>query len=308
MNSILLLVLLLCAFVSVSAVCLLFFISQQEKLSRRLDRAAGILNKFSNQLQDDPWYIRLVTGIGFGIARSGLLNAKTIQQLKHTLRIAGIRNAKTLGFFVGIKVILLFSLPVLFFSVLSPFIYSKIILIVGVAGSAAIGLLAPDFVIGQRRKQFVKRLEAGLADTLDMMVICADAGLSLEAGLARVAQEIRGTHDAVAEELTITTQEMRIGADVRDALTGLGARTGLGSLKRLGSTLIQTIQYGTPLTQALRVLSAELRQEQLTRFEERAARLPVLLTVPMIVFILPCVFLVVGGPAILKVMQALSHN
>ncbi len=87
----------------------------------------------------------------------------------------------------------------------------------------------------------------------------------------------------------------------------MGTRTGLESLKRLGATLVQTLQYGTPLSQALRTLSAEMRTEMLTRFEERAARLPVLLTVPMIVFILPTVFAVVGGPAVLKVMASLRH-
>ena len=90
------------------------------------------------------------------------------------------------------------------------------------------------------------------------------------------------------------------------ALTNLGTRTGLDCLKRLGSTLIQTMQYGTPLSAALRVLAAELRQETLTKFEERAARLPVLLTLPMILFILPCVFLVVGGPAVIQVVNVMK--
>jgi tight adherence protein C len=297
-----------CLLLSLFSSFFLFFVVQQEKLARRLDRATGILARFSDATPSEAWHIRVVAAIGFSIARSGLLNAKTLQQLRHTLRISGIRNAKMLGLFVGTKVLFFLGFPIFVFALTGPFISSKLILFSCVGGSSTIGLLLPDFVITQRRKRFIKQLEAGLADTLDMMVICADAGLSLEAGLARVAQEIRGTHDAVAEELTITTQEMRIGADVRDALVGLGTRTGLASLKRLGSTLIQTIQYGTPLTQALRVLSAELRQEQLTRFEERAARLPVLLTIPMILFILPCVFLVVGGPAMLKVMQALAHS
>jgi tight adherence protein C len=280
----------------------------QEKLSRRLDRVTGTNVKPIEAAAAESWHLRVVAAIGFGVARSGILSAKTLQQLRHTLRIAGVRSARSLGMFVGVKLLLMIGLPILGAVIGMPLVSSKPLLILIIGGMAVIGLLAPDFLINQRRKSFIKQLELGLADTLDMMVICADSGLSLEAALARVAHEIRGTHKAVSDELTLTTQEMRIGADVRDALTGLGARTGLGSLKRLGSTLIQTIQYGTPLTQALRILSAELRQEQLTRFEERAARLPVLLTVPMIVFILPCVFLVVGGPAVLKVMSAFANH
>jgi tight adherence protein C len=100
---------------------------------------------------------------------------------------------------------------------------------------------------------------------------------------------------------------MRVNADRRVVLMNMGKRTGLVSLRRLGVTLVQTLQYGTPLSQALRTLSMEMRQESLTRFEARAGRLPVLLTVPMIVFVLPCVFLIVGGPAVVHIMRALHQ-
>jgi tight adherence protein C len=292
--------------ISFIAFLMLNVILYEEKLYKRLNRAIGVAVKATETPAAESLPVRVIAAVGFAVARSGILSANTLQQLRHTLRIAGVRGPRSLGLFVGTKLVLLTGLPILLFSTVSTFIPSEFFLIVLATTASVIGLLTPDFVINQRRRNFVNQIQNGLADTLDMMVICADAGLSLEAALARVAHEIGETHKAVSDELIITTQEMRIGADVRDALTGLGARTGLGSLKRLGSTLIQTIQYGTPLTQALRVLSAELRQEQLTRFEERAARLPVLLTVPMIIFILPCVFLVVGGPAILKVMNAFA--
>jgi tight adherence protein C len=101
---------------------------------------------------------------------------------------------------------------------------------------------------------------------------------------------------------------MRIGADRRTALLALGERTGLDVMRRLAGTLIQTLQFGTPLSQALRVLAAEMRQDNLTKFEERAARLPVFLTIPMIVFILPCVFIIVGGPAGLEIVKTFSSH
>src|SRR5208337_4205534 len=126
--------------------------------------------------------------------------------------------------------------------------------------------------------------EAGMPDALDMMVICGQAGLGLEASVERVGAEIRFAHPAVAEALTRTAHEMPVNADPRSALLNLGRRTGLASMRRLAGVLIQSIQYGTPLTQALRTLSAEQRQEMLARFEGRAAKLPVLLTLPMIVF------------------------
>jgi tight adherence protein C len=166
-----------------------------------------------------------------------------------------------------------------------------------------IGLLGPDWTIRWLRGRHLAAVENGLPDALDMLVICAEAGLPLEPAIARVGREIRPAHPAVSVEFLQTASEMRIVSDHRLILTQLGTRTGLAGCKRLATTLVQTLQYGTPLVDALRVLAAEMRTELLTRFEARAARLPVLLTLPMIVFILPCVFLVVGGPAIIQVIR-----
>jgi tight adherence protein C len=168
-----------------------------------------------------------------------------------------------------------------------------------------IGMILPETIATNIRNKHLKKVEAGVPDALDMLVICADAGLALEAGLARVSQELAILNPALAMELTQTSRELQIGADMRRAMESLGARTGLDTLKRLSTTLSQSLQYGTPLTAALRSLSAELRQEALVLFEERAGRLPTMMTIPMILFILPCVFLVVAGPAIINVMATL---
>ncbi|HQU10933.1 MAG TPA: type II secretion system F family protein [Acidiphilium sp.] len=293
-------------FVAVVAVLMLRLVISEERVQRRLDRAIGATSAASES--NGPaqlLHMRIAMGIGLAVARSGLLSNRTLEELRHTLRMAGIRDKGALAMFVGTK---LLSLVGFFAGVL---VASRILRLstldglIAAAIAAAFGLLLPDILIQQRRKRFIRKVEAGLAEALDLMVICADAGLSLEPGLTRVAAELQLTHPAVSQELTLTAQEMRISGNIRDALAGLGLRTGLDNLKRLASTLIQTLQYGTPLTQALRTLSAEMRQEQLTRFEERAARLPVLLTLPMIMFILPCVFLVVGGPAVLKLVSSL---
>ncbi|HQT88818.1 MAG TPA: type II secretion system F family protein [Acidiphilium sp.] len=253
-------------------------------------------------------FVSLCIFIGFFIVRSGLLSFRTIDETRHTLRSAGLRSDIALGLFVGIKTVLWVGLFLMGLS-LARLAGLGLVATIGISAVAGIiGLLLPDFVLKFRRNRFLKRLEAGLAEALDMLVICSDAGLSLEAGLTRVAADIEATHSAVAEEFKITNGELRMTDNASEALLNLGNRTGLDSLKRLGSTLVQTIQYGTPITQALRTLSSELREEQLTRFEERAARLPVLLTVPMILFILPCVFIIVGGPAGLTLMATIHHH
>ncbi|WP_428487436.1 type II secretion system F family protein [Rhodopila sp.] len=252
--------------------------------------------------------IRLVTGLGALMSKSGLLPAATVAELEQTLVSAGLRQGSALGLFIGGKLIFCLLLPLLVYGLLHGTAISPMIRLICIAMGAVVGLLLPDFIVRKRRAAYLAAVGRGLPDALDMLVICSEAGLGLELGLERVANEIEPAHPAIAAELKLTSGELRILADRRTALTNMGTRTGLETLKRLGATLIQTLQYGTPLSQALRTLSTEMRYEMLMRFEAQAARLPVLLTVPMILFILPCIFIVVGGPAGLTVARTFLHH
>jgi tight adherence protein C len=253
-----------------------------------------------------PAPLRIITAIGETIARSGVLSTRTLEDLRHTLHVAGFRGGHGLGLFIGTKLVLVILLPLATLAV--PWLLHHDLPYQGgfLALATGIGLLAPDKIVGSLRKRYVRELEAGMPDALDMMVICGQAGLGLEASIERVGAEIHFAHPAVAAELTRTAHEMQVNADIRTALVNLGSRTGLESMRRLAAVLIQSMQYGTPLTQALRALSAEQRQEMLVKFEGRAARLPVLLTLPMIIFILPCVFLIVAGPAMVDVYRTMG--
>jgi tight adherence protein C len=247
-------------------------------------------------------------GLGTLLSRSGLLPRTTLTELEQTLISAGLRHSNALGLFIGGKLVLCLLLPLLVFLSLHAAAVSPLLRSMAIGTGAVIGLLLPDFVLQRRRAAYLVAVGRGLPDALDMLVICSEAGLGLETGLERVASEIEPAHPAIAAELKLTSGELRILADRRTALTNMGTRTGLETLKRLGATLIQTLQYGTPLSQALRTLAAEMRYEMLMRFEAQAARLPVLLTVPMILFILPCIFIVVGGPAGLTVARTFIHH
>ena len=251
--------------------------------------------------------IRLVSRFGMLIARSGILSGKTLAQMTATLEGAGFRGGKGLGLFIGAKMLLTLLTPLVLVTALRHVGHSSLFMILKIGGGALCGLLAPETIANKIRSNHLKRVDAGVPDALDMLVICADAGLALEAGLARVSQELGVLNPSLAMELTQTSRELQIGSDMRRAMDHLGERTGLVTLKRLATTLAQSLQFGTPLTQALRTLSAELRQEALIRFEERAGRLPTLMTVPMILFILPCVFLIVAGPAMINVIATMHH-
>jgi tight adherence protein C len=293
-------------FVVIAGMIMINELGRTGKLENRLQLVTGGGDTLIEEAKPEgSSLLRAVSALGMLIARSGLLSRKTLVEMTATLEAAGFRGGRGLGLFIGSKILLFFLVPAILYFGLAHIFTSTFWIIVKVFGGALAGLLLPETIATNIRKRHLAKVEAGIADALDMLVICADAGLALEAGLVRVSQELGMLNPALAMELTQTSRELQIGSDMRRAMESLGQRTGLDPLKRLATTLAQSLQYGTPLTQALRTLSAELRQEALIKFEERAGRLPTLMTIPMILFILPCVFLIVAGPAIINVMATL---
>ena len=250
--------------------------------------------------------IRLVSGIGDQVLRLGLLSERTRNDLEATLRNGGQTGSSALRVFVGTKILLMMALPAAMWVVTDELQAVFSTQSIACAASLVVGLVAPDMIVRKLRDSHMTKIRNELPDALDMMVICAQAGLGMGTSIVRVAQELRYSHRAIALELARTANELQMMTDTKIPLTNLGNRCGVESARRLATTLLQSAQYGTPLTDALRGLAAELRTELITRFEARAARLSVLLTLPMIVFNLPCVFLVIGGPAIIQVTHAFS--
>jgi tight adherence protein C len=285
-------------------------LAHQELWARRIAEVRQGGEAFSLQTAEaqGSLALRLVARLGTLLSRSGILPASTLAELEQTLVSAGMRQNNALAVFVGGKLLLSVTLPISLYLFLPVSAVSPAVRLMLTGGAAVVGLLLPDFIVRRRRAAYLATVSQGLPDALDMLVICSEAGLGLEMSLERVAVEISPAHPGIAAELKLTCAELRILSDRRLALTNMGGRTGLETLQRLGATLIQTMQYGTPLSQALRTLATELRYEMLMRFEAQAARLPVLLTVPMILFILPCIFIVVGGPAGLTVARTFIHH
>ena len=250
---------------------------------------------------------RLLGGIGRAVLASGLLSRSTISDLEQTIAASKNRSPHRLPLFVGAKFVMFFGLPLLgWLAVKIGDVHAPVPLVMVALG--VVGLLLPDMVVRRARKKYLSAVDAGMPAALDLLIMCAEAGLSLERGLERVSVEAEEAAPSTANEFRITANEMKILADRRQALVNMGTRTKLDSAIRLGGALAQSLKYGTPLVQALRVLATEMRQMELTRFEERAARIPVLLTIPMITFILPCIFVIVGGPAAVRVMQTFMHR
>ncbi|MEO0062965.1 MAG: hypothetical protein RLZZ08_1525 [Pseudomonadota bacterium] len=170
------------------------------------------------------------------------------------------------------------------------------------------GYKGPELFLSNRAKKRTDAIRKGLPDALDLLVICAEAGLTVDAAFNRVARELGRAYPELGDEFALTAIELAFLTERRQAFENLAYRVELDSVRGVVTTMIQTERYGTPLSSALRVLSAEFRNERMMRAEEKAARLPAIMTVPLILFILPVLFVVILGPAACSIADAFSHN
>lgn len=172
-------------------------------------------------------------------------------------------------------------------------------------GMVFFGLKLPDILVLNQKQKRTDAIRKGLPDALDLLVVCAEAGLTLDSALNRVAKELGRATPELADEFSLTAIELGFLPERRQALLNLSERVDLPALRGVVTTLVQSERYGTPLATSLRVLSAEFRNERLMAAEEKAARLPATLSVPLIIFILPSLFVVLLGPAACKVSEEL---
>ncbi len=172
------------------------------------------------------------------------------------------------------------------------------------AALTGLGYKAADLYVGNLISKRTDAIRKGLPDALDLLVICAEAGLTVDVAFNRVAKELGRGYPELGDEFALTAIELGFLTERRHAFENLAYRVNLDSVKGVVTTMIQTEKYGTPLASALRVLSAEFRNDRMMRAEEKAARLPAIMTVPLILFILPTLFIVILGPAACSIQDA----
>lgn len=170
------------------------------------------------------------------------------------------------------------------------------------------GYKGPDVFVANLIGKRTNAIRKGLPDALDLLVICAEAGLTIDAAFSRVARELGRAYPELGDEFSLTAIELSFLTERRSAFENLAYRVNLESMRGVVTTMIQTERYGTPLASALRVLSAEFRNERMMRAEEKAARLPAIMTIPLILFILPTLFVVILGPAACSLSDNFIHR
>jgi tight adherence protein C len=176
------------------------------------------------------------------------------------------------------------------------------------AGTLILSYKAADIWLKNLITKRTDGIRKGLPDALDLLVICAEAGLTVDAAFGRVAKELGKAYPELGDEFQLTAIELSFLADRRTAFENLAMRVNLEAVRGVVTTMIQTEKYGTPLASALRVLSAEFRNDRMMRAEEKAARLPAIMTVPLIFFILPVLFVVILGPAACAISDTLMSG
>jgi tight adherence protein C len=229
-----------------------------------------------------------------------VLQQSQIKEIQQKLAHAGYRNKELAVLVITARMIMPIVLG------LSAFVLLYVVEIypdwemkrfMALSAAVFLGYKGPEIYLKNKATKRTNEIRKGLPDALDLLVICAEAGLTVDAAFNRVAKELGRAYPELGDEFALTAIELSFLNERKMAFDNLAYRVDLDSVRGVVTTMVQTERYGTPLASALRVLSAEFRNERMMRAEEKAARLPAIMTIPLIMFILPVLFIVILGPA-----------
>jgi tight adherence protein C len=279
--------------------------NRREELRRRSREAlANKAATTSLRQTDESVYKRVVERLHL----SRLLEDSTVVEKLAQAGFRGPRPVSTFYFFRFVMPFLLAAATAFYLLVINGFGLPMLQKLTACMVAMVIGYYAPNIYISNVATKRRDTIAQAFPDCLDLLLICVESGMSIEAAIQKVAQEVGGTSIELAEELTLLTAELSYLPERRLAYEGLAKRTNHPGIKSVVTAMIQAERYGTPLGSALRVMAKENRELRLAAAEKKAAALPAQLTVPMILFFLPVLFVVILGPAIIKVQDVMAHQ
>ena len=241
-----------------------------------------------------------------GVSMSDLLDAK---ELRMKLSRAGRRGPSAVANYLFMRI----AFPIVL--VIVTLVYAWLVFpekpiavrLAGVAVMGLLGYLLPQILLSNAITKRQKMLQRAFPDALDLIVICVESGMSIEAAFGKVTEQMGATYPEMSEEMGLTSAELAFLSDRRQAFENMSDRSGLPSFKALATTLLQAERYGTPIANGLRVLAQENRDTRMSLAEKKAAALPAQLTVPMIIFFLPVLFIVIVAPAAIQIAAIMSN-
>lgn len=280
------------------------YVARRRAVRDRLMRATSAgtvqLSPLSERTSFKKQFLDWVSSFG----KYGMHDKEDSSRVRGLLIQAGYRHPKGTAIYFGLRVLLavLLPLPYLLFSAYEGQVSSGGISILFLI--SALGFYLPHFLLGFQTKRRQDRIERALPDVLDLLIVCMEAGLALQATINRVSDEVRGISVELYKELHLLNAELRTGIPREMALKNMGERTGVQNVKALVGLMVQSEKMGTSISQAMRTHAGFLRTQRAHKAEEKAGKLPVKILFPMLLFIFPSIFIIVMGPAILQVMKS----
>jgi tight adherence protein C len=279
---------------------------------RRDELKAGIVTSGSKKRTSLVRKTDTTDKVKSSLGKMNVLEQSQIKDVQQKLAHAGYRNQELAVIIIGLRAVLPIVLGALGFVMIYVVEYfpdwGPMTRLGAVAMMLFLGYKGPELYLSNKAAKRTTEIRKGLPDALDLLVICAEAGLTVDAAFNRVAKELGRAYPELGDEFALTAIELSFLNERKMAFDNLAYRVDLEAVKGVVTTMVQTERYGTPLASALRVLSAEFRNERMMRAEEKAARLPAIMTVPLILFILPVLFIVILGPAACSISDALINK
>ena len=227
---------------------------------------------------------------------------ENLEQLRTVLQSSGFNHHRALPVWIGVKTVSMYLVPIIAFCIAQLLAKPLSDVLIFTLTGVVIGIMGPRLFLSVLRRRFDAAIRLGTPDVIDLLVVCSEAGMGLESALERVAEEMNETNPPMSRVLYALLDDLRILPNRTDAFEKLGSTS--EGLRRFGTMVGQSLQYGTPLGQALRSIAVDLRRERITKLEERAHKLGAKLTVPMVLFMLPAMFVILGGSPFLHLARA----
>jgi tight adherence protein C len=279
--------------------------NRREELRRRSREALAAKGASSNLRQaDEGLYKKVVESLNL----SRLLEDPKVVEKLAQAGLRGPRPVSTFYFFRFVSPLVLAGLIAAYLFVINDFGFLPIQKLAAIMGGLLVGYYGPNVYISNRASKRRESVMQAFPDALDLLLICVESGMSIEAAMQKVSQEIGGSSIELAEELTLLVAELSYLPERRMAYDGLARRTNHPGIRSVTTAMIQAERYGTALGTALRTMAKENRELRLAAAEKKAASLPAKLTVPMILFFLPVLFIVVLGPAVMSIQDTMGHH
>jgi tight adherence protein C len=242
----------------------------------------------------------------FGMRYRRFYSAENLEQLRTVVRTSGFNPHRVMPIIIAGKTLsmLLFPIAAVIATGFSGASLNDRLLYIALA--TVVGIMGPRLLLRFMSRRFKAAVDHGTPDAIDLLIVCSEAGMGLESGLERVAQETARSNQALSKVLYWLLDDLRVLPNRRDAFANLATRSTSDGLRRFGTMINQSMQYGTPLNQALRAIAEELRRERLTRLEEKATKLGAKMIIPMVIFMLPAMFVILAGSPFLHLMESIK--